>query len=63
MKASSLYSFHPAIFFHEDSNLKALKVEVMMEQPNKIKKYQDAFKESKNDTIDAFYIADYFRIE
>lgn len=63
MEATSLYSFHPAMFFHEDSQLKALNVEVMVEQPNKIKKYRDAFEESKNDTIDAFYIADYFRIE
>lgn len=63
MEATSLYSFHPAMFFHEDSQLKALNVEVMVEQPNKIKKYREAFEESKNDTIDAFYIADYFRIE
>ena len=63
MEATSLYSFHPAMFFHEDSNLKALNVEVMVEQPNKIKKYREAFEESKNDTIDAFYIADYFRAE
>ena len=63
MEATSRYSFHPAMFFHEDSNLKALNVEVMVEQPNKIKKYRKAFEESKNDTIDAFYIADYFRIE
>ncbi len=63
MEATSLYSFHPAMFFHEDSDLKTLSVEVMVEQPNKIKKYRETFEESKNDTIDAFYIADYFRIE
>ncbi|MEX2805721.1 IS110 family transposase, partial [Streptococcus sp. H31] len=63
MEATSLYSFHPAMFFHEDSDLKALKVEVLVEQPNKIKNYREAFEESKNDTLDAFYIADYFRAE
>ena len=67
MEATSLYSFHPAMFFHEDSQLKELHVEIMVEQPveqpNKIKKYREAFEENKNDTIDAFYIADYFRIE
>lgn len=63
MEATSLYSFHPAMFFHEDSDLKVLKVEVMIEQPNKIKKYREAFEENKNDSLDAFYIADYFRIE
>lgn len=63
MEATSLYSFHPAMFFHEDSELKALHVEVMVEQPNKIKRYREAFEENKNDKLDAFYIADYFRIE
>lgn len=63
MEATSLYSFHPAMFFHENSELKALHVEVMVEQPNKIKCYHEAFEENKNDKLDAFYIADYFRIE
>lgn len=36
---------------------------VSVEQPNKIKKYRDIFEENKNDQIDAFYIADYFRIQ
>lgn len=63
MEATSLYSFHPAMFFHEDSELKKLNTEVMIEQPAKIKKYREAFEENKNDTLDAFYIADYFRIE
>ena len=62
MEATSLYSFHPAMFFHEDSDLKTFNVEVMIERPNKIKRYREAFEENKNDTLDAFYIADYFRI-
>lgn len=63
MEATSLYSFHPAMFFHDDSELKSLDVEVMIEQTNKIKRYHEALEENKNDTIDAFYIADYFCIE
>ncbi|MBG9368283.1 IS110 family transposase, partial [Streptococcus sp. NLN64] len=63
MEATSLYSFHPLMFFNEDSQLKRIGVEVVVEQPNKIKKYREAFEENKNDFIDAFYIADYFRIE
>lgn len=63
MEATSLYSFHPAMFFHEDSELKSHHVEVMVEQPAKIERYREAFEENKNDTLDAFYIADYFRIE
>ncbi|CKH94575.1 transposase%2C IS116/IS110/IS902 family protein [Streptococcus pneumoniae] len=35
MEATSLYSFHPAMFFHEDSQLKELHVEIMVEQPKK----------------------------
>ncbi|CAM3129903.1 Transposase [Lactococcus hircilactis] len=63
MEATNLYSFHPAMFFNEDNDLKLLHTEVMIEQPNKIKRYREAFEENKNDTLDAFYIADYFRIE
>lgn len=63
MEATSLYSFHPAMFFLEDSELKQLGVEVIVEQPAKIKKYREAFEENKNDTLDAFYTIDYFRIK
>jgi transposase len=62
MEATSLYSFHPAMFFHEDPELSALNTSVFVEQPNKIKKYREVFEESKDDRIDAFYIADYFRV-
>ena len=48
---------------NDDSDLKQLHTEVMIEQPNKIKRYREAFEENTNDTLDAFYIADYFRIE
>ena len=63
MEATSLYSFHPAMFFNDNNNLKLLHTEGMIEQPNKIKRYREAFEENKNDTLDDFYIADYFRIE
>ena len=62
MEATSLYSFHPAMFFNEDEELNAYPLTVSVEQPNKIKKYREIFEESKNDQIDAFYIADYFRV-
>mgnify|MGYP001940175694 FL=1 len=62
MEATSLYSFHPAMFFHEDQELSTLNTSVFIEQPNKIKKYREVFEESKDDRIDAFYIADYFRV-
>lgn len=47
MEATSLYSFHPAMFFHDDSELKSLDVEVMIEQTNKIKRYHEALEENK----------------
>lgn len=62
MEATSLYSFHPSMFFNDDEELKQLNLAVYVEQPNKIKKYREVFNENKNDQIDAFYIADYFRI-
>lgn len=62
MELTSLYSFHPAMFFHEDQELRTLNTSIFVEQPNKIKKYREVFEESKDDRIDAFYIADYFRV-
>lgn len=61
MEATSLYSFHPAMFFNEDKDLNQFNLHVSVEQPNKIKRYREIFEENKNDRIDAFYIADYFR--
>lgn len=63
MEATSLYSFHPSMFFKEDSELNQLNLTVSIKQPSKIKKYRDIFEENKNDQIDAFYIADYFRVQ
>lgn len=63
MEATSLYSFHPAMFFKEDAELNQLNLTVSVEQPLKVKKYRDIFEENKNDQIDAFYIADYFRVQ
>lgn len=61
MEATSLYSFHPAMFFKEDVELNQFNLDVSVEQPQKIKKYREIFEEEKNDRIDAFYIAEYFR--
>ena len=62
MGATSIYSFHPAMFFQEDSDLKKLNTQSVVIDPKKTKHYHDAFAEDKNDQIDAFYIADYLRI-
>jgi len=63
MESTSVYSFHPSMFLHEDAELKALKiVEVVVENPRSIKRYGDIWDEDKTDRIDAFRIADYMRI-
>lgn len=63
MESTSAYSFHPGYFFKEDPELSEMNVVVTIEEPSKIKKYREVFSENKNDALDAFYIADYLRIQ
>lgn len=62
MEATSIYSFHPAMFFQEDADLKKLNTQSVVINPKKTKRYHDVFAEDKNDQIDAFYIADFLRV-
>lgn len=62
MEATSIYSFHPAMFFQEDADLKKLNTQSVVIDPKKTKRFHDVFAEDKNDRIDAFYIADYLRV-
>ena len=62
MEATSIYSFHPAMFFQEDIDLKAFNTQSVVVDPKKTKRFHDAFAEDKNDQIDAYYIADYLRV-
>ncbi|MFT8310595.1 MAG: IS110 family transposase [Sporolactobacillus sp.] len=63
MESTSIYSFHPAVFFHEDASLKELPLDVVTLNPTMIHRYKGLFDEDKTDTIDAFRIADFLRIE
>jgi transposase len=63
MESTSMYSFHPALFFQEDKDLQALQTIVTIEDPHRIKQYTKMFDTDKTDTIDAFMIADYLRIQ
>lgn len=63
MESTSMYSFHPALFFQEDEDLQALQTIVTIEDPHRIKQYTKMFDTDKTDTIDAFMIADYLRIQ
>ena len=62
MEATSIYSFHPAMFFQEDIDLKAFNTQSVVVDPKKTKRFHDVFAEDKNDQIDAYYIADYLRV-
>lgn len=62
MESTSVYSFHPAMFLAIDKDLKALDVEVVVQNPKAIHRYKKLFEEDKTDKIDAFRIADFLRI-
>ena len=62
MEATSIYSFHPAMFFQEDVDLKVFNTQSVIIDPKKTKRFHDVFAEDKNDQIDAFYIADFLRV-
>lgn len=62
MEATSIYSFHPAMFFREDADLQKLNVKTVIINPKDTKRYHDIFDDNKNDKLDAFYIADYLRL-
>ncbi|MGJ0704304.1 IS110 family transposase, partial [Enterococcus faecium] len=63
MESTSVYSFHPSMFFYLDEDLKQLPVEVTVENPYRIKQYSRMFDQDKTDKIDARIIADYLRVD
>lgn len=63
MESTSVYSFHPSMFFYLDEDLKKLPVDVTVENPYRIKQYSKMFDQDKTDKIDARVIADYLRVD
>lgn len=63
MESTSIYSFHPAMFFQEDKELNELPLVVTVENPFRIKQFSRMFDEDKTDRVDAFRIADYLRLQ
>lgn len=63
MESTSVYSFHPSMFFYLDKDLKKLPVDVTVENPYRIKQYSKMFDQDKTDKIDARSIADYLRVD
>lgn len=60
MGATSVYSWHPAMFFHEDESLKRFQTKVLTINPKLIKKFKESYVD-KTDHIDAWIIADGLR--
>ena len=63
MESTSMYSFHPAMFFNEDLALRKLPTVVTIENPFRIKQFSRMFDEDKTDKNDAMRIADFLRIQ
>lgn len=62
LEATSVYSWHPAMFFHEDEALQAFHTKVFTINPKLIKKFKEAYVDlDKTDKIDAWIIADRLR--
>ena len=62
LESTSVYSWHPAMFFHEDKDLQAFNTKVYTINPKLIKKFKEAYVDlDKNDHIDAWIIADRLR--
>ena len=62
MEATSVYSWHPAMFFHEDESLKTFKIKVFTINPKLIKKFKESYVDlDKTDQVDAWIIADRLR--
>lgn len=62
MEATSVYSWHPAMFFHEAESLREFKTKVFTINPKLIKKFKESYVDlDKTDQIDAWIIADRLR--
>lgn len=62
MEATSVYSWHPAMFFHEDESLREFKTKVFTINPKLIKKFKESYVDlDKTDQVDAWIIADRLR--
>lgn len=62
VEATSVYSWHPAMFFHEDESLKRFQTKVLTINPKLIKKFKESYVDlDKTDHIVAWIIADRLR--
>ncbi len=62
LEATSVYSWHPAMYLHEDPLLKERRVKVFTINPKLVRKFKEAYADlQKTDRIDAWLIADRLR--
>jgi transposase len=62
LESTSVYSFHPSMFLHNDASMQALGAKVFVMNPKQIANFKKSYSDmDKTDEIDAFVIADYLR--
>ncbi|MCL6442505.1 MAG: IS110 family transposase [Alicyclobacillus sp.] len=62
LESTSVYSWHPAMFLHEDSSLQEHGTKVFTINPKLISKFREAYSDlDKTDYVDAWIIADRLR--
>src|SRR5690606_22734015 len=62
LESTSVYSFHPSMFLHNDESIRALGGQVLVMNPKQIANFKKSYSDmDKTDEIDAFVIADYLR--
>ncbi|PEZ46349.1 IS110 family transposase [Bacillus thuringiensis] len=62
LESTSVYSFHPSMFFHHDEDLQRFGTKVFLLNPKQIANFKKSYSDmNKTDEIDAFVIADYLR--
>ena len=62
IESTSVYSFHPSMFLHNDESIQALGGQVFVMNPKQIANFKKSYSDmDKTDEIDAFVIADYMR--
>ena len=62
LEATSVYSWHPAMYLHQEPLLQERKVKVFTINPKLVKKFKEAYTDlPKTDRIDAWIIADRLR--
>ena len=62
LESTSVYSFHPSMFLHHDTDLQHFGAKVFLLNPKQIANFKKSYSDmDKTDELDAFVIADYLR--